>query len=77
MGDRRAFQQGSSQYFQHLESFMDVVSTEVVEMGLEPPVFHVFSETVLPCPSPHAGLFDEFSTWPVELDQVWNCLRVC
>lgn len=49
---------------------MDTVSQEVVRKGLEPPRFHVFSETIKPCPSADFGLFDEFPTWPVALDQV-------
>ena len=49
---------------------MTTVSHEVVGKGLEPPLFHIFSETLNPCPSGETGLFDEFPTWPVELDQV-------
>lgn len=70
MGDRRAFQEGTLEYFNLLEAFMDAVTTEVVKKGLEPPLFHVFSETLMPCPSSATGLFDEFQWWPVELDQV-------
>lgn len=49
---------------------MTTVSGQVGEKGLEPPRFHVFSETLLPCPSTETGTFDEFPTWPVEMDQV-------
>lgn len=70
MGDRRAFQAGSLEYFQLLDRFMITVSLEVVGKGLESPLFHIFSETLVPCPSEETGLFDEFPTWPVELDQV-------
>ena len=49
---------------------MTPVSQEVVGKGLELPLFHIFSETLIPCPSGETGLFDEFPTWPVELDQV-------
>lgn len=70
MGDRRTFQDGSLDYFRHLEVFMHTVRQEVVGMGLETPLFHIFSETLVSCPSEETGLFDEFPTWPVKLDQV-------
>lgn len=70
MGDRRAFQEGTLEYFELLEGFMDTVSTEVVNKGLQPPLFHIFSETLVPCPSLDTGLFDEFPAWPVDLDEV-------
>ena len=70
MGDRRAFQEGTLEYFALLEQFMDTVSTEVTKKGLDPPLFHIFSETIIPCPSSDTGLFDEFPTWPVALDEV-------
>ena len=73
LGDRRAFQDGNLEYFQLLELFMDTVSQEVVRKGLEPPQFHVFSETMIPCPSADSGLFEEFPTWPVKLDKVRKC----
>ena len=75
LGDRREFQEGSVDYFQLLDLFMDTVSREVVGKGLERPQFHIFSETVIPCPSAQTGLFDEFPTWPVELDEVRP--RIC
>ncbi|CAM9532516.1 unnamed protein product, partial [Laminaria digitata] len=75
MGDRRAFQDGSLDYFGHLEVFMDKVRQEVVGMGLETPLFHIFSETLVPCPSEETGLFDEFPIWPVKLDQIPACLE--
>lgn len=70
MGDRREFQDGTLYYFQLLDLFMSTVSQEVVAKGLAPPLFHVFSETLIPCPPEETGLFEEFPTWPVELDQV-------
>lgn len=70
MGDRREFQDGSLKYFQLLDLFMSTFSREAEGKGLEPPLFHIFSETLVPCPSGETGLFDEFPTWPVELDQV-------
>eukprot|EP00904_Undaria_pinnatifida_P012050 jgi/Undpi1/7976/HiC_scaffold_24.g10448.m1 len=74
MGDRRAFQAGTLEYFNLLEAFMGTVSSEVVNKGLEPPLFHVFSETLMPCPSSETGLFDEFPWWPVVRDQIPVCL---
>lgn len=65
MGDRRGFLGESLEYFHLLEVFMDTVTKEVVGKGLEPPLFHVFSETLVPCPTEETGLFDEFPTWPV------------
>lgn len=70
MGDRRELQATLPEYFRLLELFMDTVSTEVVGMGLEPPLFHVFSETLMPCPSADTGRFDEFPAWPLMLAQV-------
>lgn len=65
MGDRRVMLGEAKEYFHLLEMFMDTVSKEVVKMGLEPPLFHVFSETLIPCPPKDTGIFDEFPSWPV------------
>lgn len=65
MGDRPIQGEEGLDYFHLLELFMDTVSKEVVRKGLEPPLFHVFSETLIPCPSQDTGLFHEFPTWPV------------
>lgn len=70
MGDRRAFQDGSDEYFEMLEDMTDVISTEVVGKGLPEPLFHVFSETLMPCPSEETGLFEEFPTWPLGTEEV-------
>lgn len=70
MGDRREYQDGSLDYFNLLNQFMDTFSREAAGKGLERPMFHIFSETVQPCPSRETGLFDEFPLWPAELDQV-------
>lgn len=70
MGDRRAYQGGSLDYFRLLDVFMNTFSEEVVGMGLKTPLFHIFSETLLQCPSLETALFDEFPTWPVQRDQV-------
>lgn len=76
MGDRREFQDGDEGYFQLLELIMATISTEVAGKGLENPLFHVFSETLVPCPSGEAGLFDEFPTWPVGVDQVRKYMKL-
>lgn len=70
MGDRREFQDGNLEYFHMLEVIMKTIAEEVMDMGLPKPLFHIFSETLAPCPSGETGLFDEFPTWPVGLDQV-------
>ena len=70
MGDRRAFQQSGANYFELLESIMGTVTAEVVAKGLPEPMFHVFSETVVPCPSGLGGTFEEFPVWPVGVDKV-------
>lgn len=71
MGDRRKFfDKGNDRYFQLLEAFMGTISAGVTQRGLLSPVFHIFSESLRPCPSETTGLFEEFPTWPVELDQV-------
>lgn len=73
MGDRREFQAVNVEYFELLEVIMNTISVEVLSRGLQTPLFHVFSETLVPCPSKETGLFDEFPTWPVGVDQV--CLE--
>lgn len=55
---------------------MSVISEEVTRIGLPEPLFHVFSETVEPCPSETTGAFDEFPAWPVTADQVTAWFRV-
>ena len=44
---------------------MDTVSKEAARKELQPPLFHVFSETLFPCPPEDTGIFDEFPSWPV------------
>ena len=70
MGDRRALYDGSVEYFKRVERIVDQISEGVANKGLSPPLFHVFSETVAPCPSEDTGLFDEFPSWPLHQDQV-------
>ena len=70
MGDRRAGSENELVYFNQLEEFIATVTDVVVEQGLQPPLFRIFTETTLPCPDPETGLFEEFPLWPVELDQV-------
>ena len=70
MGDRRGLQQATLEYFQLLDNFMEAVTEGVVGKGHAAPTFHVFSETLFPCPSEANGTFTEFPVWPVEMDQV-------
>lgn len=70
MGDRRAFYDGNPEYFELLETIMSIFTQELRGRGLRDPLFHVFSETLIPCPSEATGHFEEFPTWPVELDEV-------
>lgn len=70
MGDRRAMVEGKLKYFELLEDIIAQISEAVARIGLNPPLFHVFSETIHRCPSTDTGLFDEFPSWPVALDQV-------
>lgn len=70
MGDRRTLQGNGLEYFQLLENFMETVSEVVLEKGLEAPLFHIFSETVMPCPSESTGAFEEFPAWPIAHEQV-------
>lgn len=62
LGDRREFQAGTLEYFQLLDLLMQTVSHGVLGKGLKPPLFHVFSETLAPCPSEATCLFDEYPT---------------
>ena len=57
-------------YIENLEGVMDVISTATEEKKMRPPLFHVFTETLMPCPSQETGLFDEFPSWAIEADQV-------
>lgn len=75
MGDRRQFQGANMEYFELLEMFMDKVTAGVVGSGQPPPLFHVFSEVQVPCPDSETALFQEFPTWPVELDQIEGCVN--
>lgn len=59
-------------YVRLLEEFIEVVTNRVVDKTRNKPVFHIFSETALPCPSLHNGTFAEFPFWPVEIDQVFK-----
>ena len=59
-----------SKYLSAVEELMDAITEVVEEKGLEPPLFHVFSETIKPCPSLETKSFDEFPTWPIESHQV-------
>lgn len=71
LGDRsKLIVEDFNAYVVLLEAFMDTVAESVVFRGYDEPVFHIFSETSLPCPSSESGIFDEFPTWPVEMDQV-------
>lgn len=73
LGDRvKANPDRHNEYFNKLKAFMDTVTKIVVEKGWDAPLFHVFSETLEPCPHPATGYFDEFPIWPVEMDQVRN-----
>lgn len=77
MGDRRMFQSGTLEYLKMMERIMNHISEAVAEKGLEPPMFHVFSETVRRCPSEEAGLFEEFPTWPVSPEEVRRIEQKC
>ena len=59
-----------SKYLSALEELMDTVTEVVEEKGLEPPLFHIFSETIKPCPSLETKSFDEFPTWAIESHEV-------
>lgn len=49
---------------------MDTVSAAALRQREVLPVFHIFSETLEPCPSTETGAFDEFLRWPVDTDEV-------
>ena len=59
-----------SKYLSAVEELMDTVTEVVKEKALEPPLFHIFSETIKPCPSLETNSFDEFPTWAIESHQV-------
>ena len=70
MGDRREAFEKAPKYLEKVERIMTEMSQVVENKELQPPLFHVFSETSTPCPSRETGIFDEFPSWPVVLDQV-------
>lgn len=70
MGDRRLLAGTNDRYFGMLEALMGSITDSVLRRKLAPPLFHVFSETLQPCPSEVTGAFGEFPNWPVELTQV-------
>lgn len=70
MGDRRFAHGTNNTYFSMLEELMDGITDSVLKKGKAAPVFHIFTETLEPCPSTSTGEFDEFPNWPVELGQV-------
>lgn len=72
LGDRKTIEPVTAEYFGLLESFMETVAKGVEKMGHATPAFHVFSETLSPCPSADTGTFHEFPEWPVKADQVCN-----
>lgn len=75
LGDRaHMMNEENDNYFRLLEGFMEVVTGRVLARGYDAPVFHVFSETSLPCPTSGNGTFMEFPHWPVEIDQVRNMI---
>ena len=59
-----------SKYLTAIEEMMGVMTEVVEEKGLEPPLFHIFSETIKPCPSLETNSFDEFPAWAIEPQQV-------
>lgn len=71
LGDRISAAARNPDYIHHLEALMDLISLAVQEKGLASPLFHVFTQTFMPCPSEETALFDEFPSWPLEVDQVW------
>lgn len=76
LGDRAELSPADGDdYFRLLEAFMEVVTKRVVDKTRNKLVFHIFSETLLPCPSSQNGTFEEFPFWKVEIDQVRVCFH--
>lgn len=71
LGDRQVIDHGYELgYVGSIEAFMETVTTVVTRRGLDTPMFHVFSETSMPCPRVGPKTFQEFPTWPIEAYQV-------
>lgn len=69
LGDRVVyFHDDGIGHLGHLEAFMETVRKTALVYGRET-MFHVFSETSLPCPEEN-GFFSEFPNWQVSMDQV-------
>ncbi|CAM9998318.1 unnamed protein product [Ascophyllum nodosum] len=65
-----------SKYLTAIQEMMGVMTEVVEEKGLEPPLFHIFSETIKPCPSLETNSFDEFPAWAIEPQQVQECFEI-
>ena len=66
----------TKKYRSILDKLIFAVSEAVEAEGQLSPQFHVFSETVEPCPSEETGAFDEFPDWPLEADEVQSLFFV-
>lgn len=70
-GDReQSSRHAKTLYFELLEGFMETVTAAASRQEQPQPMFHVFSEVALPCPSTEDGCFPEFFRWPIEQHQV-------
>lgn len=69
LGDRVTyFHDNGVSHLGYLETFMETVEKTAIVYGRQT-MFHVFSETSLPCPDEN-GFFPEFPDWQVSMDQV-------
>ncbi|CAM9498525.1 unnamed protein product [Ectocarpus sp. 13 AM-2016] len=72
---REVLQEARSNFHRHPRAWYNENPPCHFDDGRLPePLFHVFSETLSPCPSTATGLFDEFPTWPVKVGQIEDCL---
>lgn len=70
MGDRAGLDKTPEEFLTRLDRFMEAVTEVTAEFGIPPPVFHVFSESQQPCPRANTATFEDFPSWPVDMDEV-------
>lgn len=60
----------TKEYRRRLDKLMFAVSAAVEAGWQSSPLFHIFSETVEPCPAEETGAFDELPDCPLEGNEV-------
>ena len=54
----------------HIIQLINVIAQEAEALDQLTPLFHIYSETELPCPSLEDGVFPEFPEWAIAPNEV-------